>query len=407
MKISQPERTLLRNLAKQVAEIAAAPEQALRREWWKRHNRLEKVKPMVLCFPEGSWVDLLPESVLVTSDPFWREWEWHLRSIIYRDRHLRDDNVIDPVLKVPLVWSDTGWGIPIKTIASSNPRGALRYAPQFKTEEDAARLRTPEIQVDEKRSQENLEAVGEVFGDLLEVKQSRTIEVDTSLVRVLCRMRGLDQVMVDALERPAWLHGVLRLMLESTRGLLDWVEENGYLSLNNRDDYVGSGGVGYTHELPQPDFAGRVRLRDLWGFAETQEFTQVSPAMYEEFAVEYQIPLLERFGLNCYACCESLNDKMRIVKRIPRLRRLSVSPWTDVRIAAEALGDRCIFSWKPNPTDVVAGFHEDRIRASIAETLKAAEGCVLEMILADTHTVEGEPWRLERWVHIAQAMTTA
>ncbi len=93
------------------------------------------------------------------------------------------------------------------------PRGALRFNPQLKTEEDAARLRAPRVEVDEERSQEKFEAVGEVLGDILEVRQDRSIPVDTSLVRTLCRLRGLDQVMIDMLERPAWLHGVLRFMM--------------------------------------------------------------------------------------------------------------------------------------------------------------------------------------------------
>ena len=58
--------------------------------------------------------------------------------------------------------------------------------------------------------------------------------------------------------------------------MLDQLEAQGLLSLNTAG-YVGSGGLGYTRELPQPDFQGRVRCRDLWGFAESQETSSVSP----------------------------------------------------------------------------------------------------------------------------------
>jgi hypothetical protein len=61
-----PERKVLRELAKHVAEIAALPIQAERRELWKMHNNLQPVRPMILLFPEGSWEELHP---LLGSEP--------------------------------------------------------------------------------------------------------------------------------------------------------------------------------------------------------------------------------------------------------------------------------------------------------------------------------------------------
>ena len=52
-----------------------------------------------------------------------------------------------------------------------------------------------------------------------------------------------------------------------------------------------------------------VRTMDMWGFTESQETVRVSPKMVGEFVFPYQRPLQERFGLNCYGCCEPL-DKL-------------------------------------------------------------------------------------------------
>ena len=87
----------------------------------------------------------------------------------------------------------------------------------------------------------------------------------------------------------------------------------------------------------------------MWGFAESQETVGVSPHMFAEFVFPYQLPILERFGLNCYGCCEPLDTRRRIVEKTPRLRRVSVSAWANVERMAEKLGDRYIFSWKPSP----------------------------------------------------------
>jgi hypothetical protein len=146
-----------------------------------------------------------------------------------------------------------------------------------------------------------------------------------------------------------------------------------------------------------------VRLQDLWGFSEAQEFSGVSPAMLEEFVLPYQTRLLSRFGLNCYGCCESLNGSFPAVKKIPRLRRVSVSPWTDPAKAAEALEDRYIFSYKPNPA-ALAGprLDEEGLKAGLKQVLEIARGCVIEIIMKDTHTVRDEPQRYSRWIAIAR-----
>ena len=83
------------------------------------------------------------------------------------------------------------------------------------------------------------------------------------------------------------------------------------LTLNNENVYIGSGGFGFTDELPQPGFDGRVRLKDLWGSASTQIFVDVSPAMHEEFALQYEARVLNRFGLVTYGCCEPLCGSWR------------------------------------------------------------------------------------------------
>jgi hypothetical protein len=87
----------------------------------------------------------------------------------------------------------------------------------------------------------------------------------------------------------------------------------------------------------------------MWGFAESQETVNVSPEMFEEFVFQYQLPILSRFGLNCYGCCEPLNKRWYIIKRIPGLRRVSVSPWAQFDDIAEKLGKNYVLSYKPNP----------------------------------------------------------
>lgn len=406
MSISERERSLLRDLAKQVSEIAAHPENQKKREWWIRHNRLEKVKPMVLVFPEGAWAEMLPYDVLQCEDEWCRHWEWWFRHIIYRWNYLRDDNVIDNQLEVHAAIRFSDWGLTPGAIHSDTPRGAWAFDPPLKDPDDIKLLKPLTFTCDPKATKDNYDRVTDMFGDFFPVRVVNTTRIDLSIIGMLARLRGLDQIMIDMLDRPEWLHKVMSFMTDSTLKLLDDLEEADLLSLNNGCIYVGSGGVALTDELPAPDFDGtHVRTKDMWGSAEAQELALVSPAMHEEFALQYQIKLLERFGLSYYGCCESLTDKLKIVKKIPNLRRVSVSPWTDVHVAAEELQDKYIYCWKPNPSVLVGHFDEDRIRNYIAETLDAAKDCVLEITMKDNHTVDNEPHRMTRWVEIAQEMT--
>jgi hypothetical protein len=167
--------------------------------------------------------------------------------------------------------------------------------------------------------------------------------------------------------------------------------------------YVGSGGLGWSDELPQPDFTGRVRTRDMWGFAESQETVAVSPRMFAEFVLPYQLPLLERFGLNCYGCCEPLDKRWEHVKTAPRLRRVSISPWSDRAKMAELLGDRYVFSMKPNPAELAHdAFNEETIRAGLRRDLEATRGCRVEAVMKDNHTIRNDPSRVVRWCRIAR-----
>lgn len=141
----------------------------------------------------------------------------------------------------------------------------------------------------------------------------------------------------------------------------------------------------------------------MWGFATTQIFSEVSPAMHEEFALQYERRWLGHFGLNAYGCCEPLDKKLHIVKTIPRIRRISMSPWVNVEKAAVHFGDKYIFSWKPNPAVVASEqWNPDFARRTIRDTLEKTRGCIIEMIMKDTHTCRNQPERMWEWVKIAK-----
>ena len=136
---------------------------------------------------------------------------------------------------------------------------------------------------------------------------------------------------------------------------------------------------------------------------------QVSPAMHREFVMEYEKRLLAPFALTAYGCCEDLTRKLDDVLTIPGIRRISISPWADVDTCAEKLEGDYIFSWKPHPGMVAGDFDPERIRAYVRRTLAVCRdhGCVLEMVLKDTHTCAHHPERFTIWTKIAREEVAA
>jgi len=405
MPIGQKDRNLLRNLANQVAETASLPIMAERKEMWKRHNRLERVRPMILVFPEGSWRELFPNSELKCEDGRVRGIEWNLRSRLYYHEHLHDDTVIEKEWVVGKAVSNTGWGLQTRHIPSTAATGAWGFDPVINEPEDLKKLKFPEITYDEVATQQNLEEAQELFGDILDVRLKGVSHISFHLMGLYCQLRGLNQVMLDMYEDPNMLHDAMAFLEEGNRRMVKQYEALNLLDLNNDGTYHSSGGVGYTDELPKPDYnPDRIRPCDMWSSAEAQEMAQVSPEMHNEFILQYEKRLLEPFGLNGYGCCEDLTRKLDYVFTIPNIRRISISPFADVDKCAEKLQGNYIFSWKPHPSHLVGNFDSQKVREYIKHTLDVTKDCVIEMILKDTHTCENHPERFTMWTDIAREL---
>lgn len=395
------DKEILRTLARRVAEIAAHPGQAERARLWQAHNDLQPVRPLVFVSPEGGWSELIPADTLQCEDTTLRGWEQSLRMRIYAWEHFADDQVTDAVFNVGYAVTHTGWGLSPHYLYSGMNKGAYRWDPPLKDPKDLDKLHFPEVKVDHEATQRNLALAQEIFGDILEVRLVGRFWWTLGLIGELSLLRGLEQVYWDLYDNPDFIHRAMRFLMEGKLRWLDSLEAQGLLSTNAGNCYVGSGGFGFTNELPASSEGTRTQA--MWGFAESQEITGVSPAMHEEFVLQYQIPILERFGLNCYGCCEPLHQRFDLIKKVPRLRRVSVSPFCDRKIAAEALQDKYVYSWKPHPGDIAAfTFDPDHVRRYIRETLEITKGCVLEMILKDTHTCQNDPLRFDQWTQIAQ-----
>jgi hypothetical protein len=191
-------------------------------------------------------------------------------------------------------------------------------------------------------------------------------------------------------------------MTEGYLSMLDQLEAQGLLC--GEQSLIHCTGA-YTDELPAPGFnPQQPRTKDIWMFGLAQMFSTVSPATFDEFEIDMCMPIFERFGLVYYGCCDPLDRKMKQVRRIPRVRKISMSPWVDEELGATEIGRDYVYSRKPNPALLAwPQFSDQAVREHLQTTADACarHGCPLELILKDISTVMYEPQRLWRWAEIA------
>jgi len=411
MTLSEYERSdrgVLRRLAAQVAEIAAEPSQHDTVARWRRLNNLEPVRPQVWVI-EIPWheIDDCDELRLQCEDPFCREHERRLRRQLYSWRHVRGDMVIEPCYECPLAIEDTGFGITVEEDPiPQNEKGGIfshDYHPQIPSEADVDRIRPTVVTVRRRKSESRFHRLVNLFGDILPIEQRGIVQGCISPWDRLVQWWGVQEALTDLVLRPELVHAVMERLLEVLLDRLRQWEELNLLDIADGNYRVGSGGLGYTDELPQPDFdPAHVRPRDQWGFSAPRTFSDVSPEMHDEFALRYERRWLERFGLVYYGCCEPLHDKIGILETLPNLRKISASPWADMEKMSELTRGRYVLSIKPNPAILADDvWNPERARAELRKQLEPARGCPVEIIMKDIGTIRGDPRRLSHWADIA------
>ena len=402
------DRAVLRDLAKQYRDLTLDPLQQARRELWRKHNSLKPQRPLILA-TYGMWNvwcrELWGDHAMRCADPFFREHERSLRMLIFHHA-IGDDFILEPWITQRAAL-ERGWGVLWGVAEGRHPSGveggAWSFDPPIKDWPDVKKLSPPPHVVDEAQTAVNVNRLRDALGDILPVNVDRGPQCQGFLADIstcLARLRGLEQLMVDMLESPEDLHALLAFMRDGILANQQAGEDAGDFNLTAQQNQC----MPYAEELEPPRANSGSRQRaELWGYCAAQEFTLISPKMHDEFMLQYQLPILKRFALTAYGCCEDLTTKIAILRQIPNLRIIGVAPRADLKKCAAQIGTDYVISWRPNPTNMVcSGFDEAQIRRIIREGLSICKGLHLHLHLKDIETVEGEPDRLARWARIVK-----
>jgi hypothetical protein len=208
-------------------------------------------------------------------------------------------------------------------------------------------------------------------------------------------LRGMEQLMLDMVLQPELVHRLLAHIRDAQLHRLDAIEATGLLTPNTNIPMLLSDPVGPAVK------DGKYTLANCVTAGNSQEFDQVSPEMFEEFCLNYQKPIFERFAWSCYGCCENLTKKIPQVLSIPNLRIFVCSAWTNLTKLLEAVGHSYCIMWRQKATDVVFPDDPETIRRDLLAGAKQLQGHYYQIVLRELQTLRGHMDRLHVWTRYA------
>ena len=396
---------VVRELSKKYAEIVLSDVCRERAERYRKLNNLEIVRPPVLVF-EVPWREFendVPElrTVCAPDSPYRNE-EYNLRQFFYLWENFQGDRTEHPYKRVGVCVNNSGNGLKIEENVINSESGSEIKSHIFhdvlEDEADIEKIKTPIISVDEEKTQRSLAFAEAMYSGILPVKKAG-VNLNFTAWDQIPRFHSVENVLMDFYDRPEFAHALIKRFTQVQEHTVNEYER---LNIIDTDPYYIHCTPGCTYDLPPKDMdKEKITAADAWGRAAAQLFAVISPEMHVEFELNYINSILDRCGLVYYGCCEPLDNKIDILRRIKHLRRISITPWANAENAAEQIGGDYVLSYKPNPAFVAGSTVdtaavENEIKKVLAACRKNNTPC--EFILKDISTVSKNPHNLNVWM---------
>ena len=401
--LTKQEIAVLQELAKQYAEIASLPIQKEKRNMWLKLNTIQMERPMVLI-DQIPWHEMDVDGFLKTkvSDPHWRGIEWEMRTAIYRWHHMPADLVVNPYICLPRIAENVGWNLPFHAESEVGQYGGQAqthiFVNQLQEMEDIEKIQPRKIIVHKEREAEMLLEAKEVFGGIIDYRWGG-FSSHLGFWDFISLWMGVTNCYIELMDRPEFMHAIMERM---TQIHLEEIRQMNELQLYDINTNICHCSQTFLPDLPKE---GDIAVSgNAWAFGLAQLFTSVSPAITDEFEVAYMKRIFPYYGAIYYGCCDRLDDRLDIIAKLPKIRKISCSPWSIPEPFAEKMPDYCAMSVKPNPAFLAGeSLDEDSIRKEIRRAIAAAKNYnrSVEFILKDITTVRNNPQRLWRWQEIA------
>ena len=400
------EVTIVRELAKKYMEIALSDRHVRMRRRFRDSNDLKIVRPP-LIMEEIPWHEMNMDGELdcVCEDKALRDMEYRLRVALFREKHFRCDNYIEPVWTISRASSSTGIGFEIEeerlAVDRRNHIVSHQYSDVLADEKSLEKYHDPVITAYPETDAARKAFAEEILNGIMPVELRGDYIYFAPWDRI-SMLRGVEPILIDLCDRPEYLHRIIRLFVRGMQCEMDQRSALGLYDPRGITVHCTPGAV----TLPHTPDEGHYTCADIWFRTMAQMFSAISPAAHEEFDIQYTLPLAKRCAFTYYGCCEPLHDRIDRVKRYPNLRKIGCTPWADIERTAEQIGSDYVLSRKPNPANVASDTDPDIVRDEIAETARLClkYGCPCDITLKDISTVSYKPRNLIVWAETASAV---
>ena len=401
--ISKKDRHRLRELAKQIVELAHSEAMSETVRLWKAHNACRGERPMVRIEPDTFAQEIIPPLQQCEGEDA-RNLEWRLLSQYINPVLFGDDSVVRdffPIcasaffkafdLDVQVEYANSGIGHHFIPVISDLETGFEKIKPS-----------TFGLYNEETKTQ--FDFTSDTIGDILPAKI-----VGSSFYAVLTQdivhIMGMENMCLALAMEPELFEKMINALADDYIKFFKFLSSEGVLLPTVENEPVGQGTYCYTDELPGSIPPGGTLLpTDVWGYSDSQETVGVSETMFRELVFPAYKKIAQNYGLLSYGCCEPVHSIWdSCLSTLPNLRKVSISPWCDEAFMGERLeGTNTIYHRKPAATYLGVGtsLDEDAVRACIRNTMQYAKGCTIEFTQRDVYTVNSDVSKVKRYVNI-------
>ena len=393
--MTQKDKNIVRELAKQYMELATDEKQQDMNRRMLATNDLKLVRPPVLI-DEIPWyqMDINGELICLSEDPEVQRVETLLRRAIYCRKHFKADTIMEPFWRVTMAYDSTGiglhWKDEIRRTDDTNNIVSHQYEDLLENEENLELIKIPTFTARPDKDERAIAFCTELLGDSMPVKLcGRRYLYDAAWDKIV-RYRGMEAVIYDFYDRPEYLHAIRQRFLDIVKAEMDFVEQHLHVDPTAPNLHCTPAAVSGLAEDG---------WKATWYRTMAQGFSDVSPAMHDEFDIQYSLQIADRFAYTYYGCCEPLDRQLDVIFKIPNLRKVGVAPWAREEVMAERLGGKYVYARKPNPANVAISTDAEVIRRETEKTVKLCQryGCPVEFVLKDISTVSHRPENLIVW----------
>jgi len=280
-----------------------------------------------------------------------------LRIALYRYEHFNADVPLTPAIDIDFgsVFVQSLFGVDVIYAAEEAPWNGLE--PVWKTEADFASAKMPDFH------RSGLAPLAHRFYAELSALVGPDFRVHFVSWRkgpfsLLVYLRGFEQLLVDLYERPALVHAMMRFVVEAMQ---QWYAE--------RKAFLGEARFG-------PIFLGNDEVST----------PSLSPALYEEFVLPYEIELSRYFGgIDYWHSCGDTTRLAPLIARIPNVHMFDVGPWTQLAPAVEVYRQvpNASIMRRINPIDTVMMASPEQMLAPLHEVRRVCAGVIPTMVMYD------------------------